>query len=156
VKRTRFDDAPCPIARSTDLMGDWWTPVVMREAFFGCKRFEQFEERLGVSRNTLTQRLSRLVDEGMLARVPYQERPPRFEYVLTDKGRAFWDVLAAMWRFGEDWLFTPDSPPPLKLTRSADGSDVRYAVVDETTGERVEAKELRVRRRKPSADAQGR
>jgi DNA-binding HxlR family transcriptional regulator len=137
-------------------MGDWWTPVVMREAFFGCKRFEQFEERLGVSRNTLTQRLSRLVDEGMLARVPYQERPPRFEYVLTDKGRAFWDVLAAMWRFGEDWLFTPDSPPPLKLTRSADGSDVRYAVVDETTGERVEAKELRVRRRKPSADAQGR
>jgi DNA-binding HxlR family transcriptional regulator len=131
-------------------MGDWWTPVVMREAFFGCKRFEQFEERLGVSRNTLTQRLNRLVDEGMLARVPYQERPPRFEYVLTDKGRAFWDVLAAMWRFGEDWLFTPDSPPPLKLTRAADGTDVRYAVVDEATGERVEAKELRVRRRNPS------
>jgi DNA-binding HxlR family transcriptional regulator len=131
-------------------MGDWWTPVVMREAFFGCKRFEQFEERLGVSRNTLTQRLNRLVDEGMLARVPYQERPPRFEYVLTDKGRAFWDVLAAMWRFGEDWLFTSDAPPPLKLTRATDGTDVRYAVVDEATGMRVEAKELRVRRRKPA------
>jgi DNA-binding HxlR family transcriptional regulator len=151
MKRTRFDDAPCPIARSTDLMGDWWTPVVMREVFFGCRRFEQFEERLHLSRNTLTQRLNRLVEDGMLERVPYQERPPRYEYVLTDKGRAFWDVLAAMWRFGEDWLFSPESPPPLKLTRAADGSDVRYGVVDTLSGERVEASELRVRRRKPAA-----
>jgi DNA-binding HxlR family transcriptional regulator len=150
VKRTRFDNAPCPIARSTDLMGDWWTPVVMREAFLGCQRFEQFEERLQLSRNTLTQRLARLVEEGMLKRVLYQERPPRYEYVLTDKGRAFWDVLAAMWRFGEDWLFTPESPPPLKLTRAADGRDVRYGVIDTVSGERVEASELRIRRRKSS------
>ena len=66
MKRTRFDQAPCPIARTTDLIGDWWTPVVMREAFFGCRRFDQFQARLGVSRATLTQRLERLVEEGLL------------------------------------------------------------------------------------------
>ena len=147
MRRTRFDDAPCPIARTTDLMGDWWTPVIMREAFFGVRRFEQFSERLGLSRNTLTQRLGRLVDEGLLDRVRYEERPERYEYVLTDKGRAFWDVLAAMWRFGEDWLFAPDAPPPVRMTRRDDGTTVRFAVVDEASGEHLDVRELRVRRR---------
>lgn len=148
MRRTRFDDAPCPIARTTDLMGDWWTPLILRDVFVGFRRFDQLEERLGVSRNTLTQRLSRLVDDGMLERRPYQERPVRYEYVPTEKGLAFWDVLGAMWRFGEDWLFEPDSPAELMLTRKDDGSEVRYRVVDETTGERVGVKQLRIRRRR--------
>jgi DNA-binding HxlR family transcriptional regulator len=148
VRRTRFDTAPCPIARTTDLVGDWWTPVVMREAFFGCRRFEQFQERLGVSRATLSQRLDRLVEEGLLDRVPYQEHPPRAEYVLTAKGHAFWDVLAAMWRFGEDWLFTDGEPPPVRLARRDDDTTYRPAVVDEATGERLGIDALRVRRRR--------
>lgn len=152
MRRTRFDDAPCPIARTTDLMGDWWTPVIMREAFFGVRRFEQFSERLGLSRNTLTQRLTRLVDEGLLERVRYEERPERFEYVLTDKGRAFWDVLAAMWRFGEDWLF-PEAPPPVRLTRRDDDRTVRFAVVDEDSGDHLDVRNLRLRRRRrPTGD----
>jgi DNA-binding HxlR family transcriptional regulator len=105
VRRTRFDDAPCPIARTTDLIGDWWTPLVMREAFRDARRFGDFVEALDIPRAVLAARLDRLVDEGMLERVPYQQRPPRFEYRLTDKGRAFGDVLAAMWRWGSDWLF---------------------------------------------------
>ena len=69
MRRTRFNRWPCPIARATDLVGDWWTPIVMREAFYGCRRFEEFQHRLGVSRATLVQRLNRLVAEGMLEKV---------------------------------------------------------------------------------------
>ena len=147
MRRTRFDDAPCPIARTTDVMGDWWTPVVMREVFFGCRRFDEFQTRLGVSRATLAARLSRLVEEGFLDRVEYQDNPPRHEYVLTDKGRAFFDVLAAMWRFGEDWLFSPDNPVPVQLSSRATGERIDPVVVDGNTGARIELADLRVRNR---------
>jgi len=147
VRRTRFDRAPCPIARTTDLVGDWWTPIVLREAFFGCKRFEEFQERLGVSRATLTQRLARLAHEGLLERVVYQTRPTRCEYRLTEKGRAFFDVLAAMWRWGEDWLFSARGAPVALVDRET-GEDVRPLVVDERTGRRIELRQLGVRIRK--------
>ncbi len=105
MRRTRFEDAACPIARTTDLMGDWWTPMVMREAFFGRRRFDEFQKALSVSRGVLAKRLSRLVEEGLLEKRAYEVHPPRFEYILTEKGRAFSSVLAAMSRFGEDWLW---------------------------------------------------
>ena len=136
----------CPVARTTDLIGDWWTPVVMREAFFGCRRFDEFQSRLGVSRATLTQRLDRLVTEGLLAKVQYQEHPPRHEYVLTDKGRAFWDVLAAMWRYGDDWLFPDEGGASIRLARRDNGETFRPLVVDEATGEHLEVGDLSVRR----------
>ena len=79
MRRTRFADAPCPIARATDLIGDWWTPIVLREAFLGRTRFDEFQKSLGLSRAVLAQRLSRLVDEGLLEKVLYEERPPRHE-----------------------------------------------------------------------------
>ncbi|CAN5746780.1 MAG: winged helix-turn-helix transcriptional regulator [Iamia sp.] len=142
MRRTRFDDWPCPIARTTDLIGDWWTPLVMRQAFLGCRRFDEFQEGLGVSRAVLTDRLNRLVEEEMLVRVPYEERPPRHEYRLTDKGRAFWDVLAAMWRWGQDWL--PDDTDPV-LTDRETGERVMPRVVDERTGEPLALRRLSVR-----------
>jgi DNA-binding HxlR family transcriptional regulator len=142
MRRTRFDDWPCPIARTTDLVGDWWTPIVMREAFLGRRRFEDFQRALGVPRAVLTQRLTRLVDEGMLAKVAYEDRPVRFEYRLTDKGRAFWDVLAAMWRFGDDWLFTGRTP--VMLVDRETGQEVRPAVVDENTGAPLDVRRLTV------------
>jgi DNA-binding HxlR family transcriptional regulator len=145
MRRTRFDDWPCPIARTTDLIGDWWTPLVMREAFLGARRFEEFSERLGAPRAVLTQRLKRLVDEGMLDKVAYQEHPPRFEYRLTDKGRAFWDVLAAMWRWGSDWLWG-DEGPPVALKDRATGEVVEPVVVDARTGERLDIRRIRVGR----------
>lgn len=134
-------------------MGDWWTPVVMREAFFGCRRFEQFQERLGLSRATLTARLTRLVDDGFLDRVAYQDHPPRFEYRLTDKGRAFFDVLAAMWRFGEDWLFAEGSHPPMQLVRKDSGERIDPVVVDANTGERLDIRTIGARRRPADATA---
>lgn len=147
MRRTRFDDAPCPIARATDLVGDWWTPIVMREAFAGARRFDDFVERLDVPRATLTARLDRLVDEGLLRRVRYQERPERFEYRLTEQGFAFYDVLAAMWRWGQDWRWSDGEQPPLELVDRDSGRPVVPVVVDETTGERIDVRRLAVRRR---------
>jgi DNA-binding HxlR family transcriptional regulator len=148
VRRTRFDEAECPIARVTDLFGDWWTPLVLRDAMYGITRFADFQHELGVSRAVLTQRLTRLVDEGLLDRVPYQDRPVRHEYVLTDKGRAAWDVLAAMWRFGEDHLWEGDEAPFLELAFRDTEEPVRPVVVDEGTGRRVGLDQITVRRRR--------
>ena len=76
-----------------DLLGDWWTPLVLREAFYGIRRFDEFQQGLGIARNTLADRLRRLVDEGLLEKRPYQHDPVRYDYVLTEKGRDFFGVL---------------------------------------------------------------
>ncbi len=143
MRRTRFDRAPCPIARATDLVGDWWTPILLRNACAGQKRFDDFQQSLGVPRAILARRLSRLVHEGLLRKELYQEHPPRYEYRLTDKGRAFFDVLAAMWRWGEDWLW-PDGKVPVALVDRETGKAVRPVVVDERTGERIDVRRLRM------------
>jgi DNA-binding HxlR family transcriptional regulator len=150
VRRTRFDTAPCPIARTTDLIGDWWTPLVMREAFLGRRKFDEFQSALEVPRAVLTARLNRLCDEGMLERVAYQQSPVRHEYRLTAKGRAFYDVLAAMWRFGTDWLWPDGDRPPLQLVDRDSGEPVVPRVVDETTGDPIDVRRLKIKLAHPS------
>lgn len=142
MRRTRFDDWPCPIARTTDLVGDWWTPLVLRELTTGNSRFDDITERLGCSRAVLSQRLARLVDEGLIVKIAYEEHPPRYDYRLTEKGFAFWDVLAAMWRFGSDWLF--DGEPPFVLVDTETKREVRPAVVDDQTLEPINLGTLRM------------
>jgi len=149
MRRTRFDEAPCPIARTADLIGDWWTPMVMREAFLGRRRFDEFQQALSVSRGVLAQRLARLVDEGLLEKRLYEERPPRHEYVLTDKGRAFYPVLAAMWRWGSDWLWEEGSEPMIELYDKASGRPLRPQLVDENTGDPIDVRKIRVAARRP-------
>jgi DNA-binding HxlR family transcriptional regulator len=143
VRRTRFDRWPCPIARTADLIGDWWTPILLRNAFAGQRRFEEFQESLGMSRAVLTRRLQRLVDEGILAKHLYQEHPPRYEYRLTRKGREFWGVLAAMWRWGEDWLWEGEEMPVRLIDRDS-GEEVRPLVVDENSGKPMDVRRLRI------------
>ncbi len=147
MRRTRFDDAVCPIARTTDLIGDWWTPLVMREAFLGRRRFDEFQDALSMSRGVLAQRLSRLVDEGLLEKRLYEERPPRHEYVLTEKGRAFYPVLAAMWRFGDDWLWADGDETPLQLLDRDSGEPIRPLVIDENSGKPIDVRKIRLRSR---------
>jgi len=120
VRRTSFSDWDCSIARVADLVGDWWTPLILRDAARGMSRFDDFQASLGVGRNTLTQRLGRLVSEGIFERRPYQDHPPRFEYVLTEKGRDFFPVIAAMMRWGDRWL--ADGEPPVRLRHDTCGS----------------------------------
>jgi DNA-binding HxlR family transcriptional regulator len=144
MRRTRFDDWPCPIARATDLIGDWWTPLIMREAFLGRRRFDEFQSALDAPRAVLATRLKRLCAEGMLQRVAYQESPVRYEYRLTDKGRAFWDVLAAMWRWGSDWMWPDGASSPVVLKDRSSGRVVRPVVVDEETGQRLDVRTVRI------------
>jgi DNA-binding HxlR family transcriptional regulator len=113
VKRTPFHEWPCSVARTVDLLGDWWTPLVIREAFLGATRFEEFQKALSIGRNVLTQRLGRLVAEGLLERRKYQDRPERYEYVLTEKGSDFFDVMLALLRWGDRWLDKGAGPPML-------------------------------------------
>ena len=143
MRRTRCDDGDCPIARVTDLMGDWWTPLVRRECFYGRRRYDEFVEALGIPRPVLSKRLARLMDEGLLEKRKYEEHPPRWEYRLTDKGRASWDVLAVMWRYGLDWQWTDDDPR-LALVDRDTGAEVVPVVVDEAPGERLDGRRLRM------------
>ena len=96
-----YEDQNCSIARSLEVLGDRWTILVMRDAFMRVRRFEDFQRNLGVARNVLTDRLGRLVEEGILERVPYQERPARFEYRLTEKGIDLWPMMMALLQWGD-------------------------------------------------------
>jgi DNA-binding HxlR family transcriptional regulator len=145
-RRDRLAKSPCPVARTTRLIGDQWTLLILRNAVFGMTRYEQFKEQLNISRATLSERLNTLVDEGFFTREPYQDNPARFDYLLTEKGRAFFDVVAVMWTFGEEWLFDADHPSPLGL-KSKSGSPIRPIVIDESTGEPLDCREVRLRRR---------
>ena len=144
MTRSRFEDAPCPIARTTGLVGDPWTPLLMREAFRGVRRFDDFQQALSLSRGVLSQRLGRLVEEGFLERSLYEERPPRHEYLLTAKGRDFYPVLAAMWRFGEDWLWPEGEKPPIALVDADSGKTVRPQVINERTGSPIDVRRVRI------------
>jgi DNA-binding HxlR family transcriptional regulator len=144
MKRTPFADWPCSVARAVDILGDWWTPLVLREAYYGVRRFDDFQRHLGIGRNILTQRLHRLVDEGLLARRPYQERPVRHEYVLTDKGRDFFPVVAAIVRWGDAWL-AGDEGPPVILHHMPCDHDMHAEVVCSQCGEPLDVREVRGR-----------
>jgi DNA-binding HxlR family transcriptional regulator len=127
-----------------DLLGDWWTPLVLREAFYGIRRFDEFQLELGIARNTLSERLRRLVDEGLLEKQAYQSEPVRYEYVLTEKGADFWSVLLAMSRWGDRWLATEDGPPVVVHHTRCD-HDTEVKVVCEHCGEPVPIEESRMR-----------
>jgi DNA-binding HxlR family transcriptional regulator len=129
------------VARSVDLLGDWWTPLVLRECYYGVRRFDAFQRSLGIGRNILTQRLNRLVDEGLLERRPYQDRPVRHEYLLTDKGRDFFPVIAAMVRWGDRWL-AGDDGPPVVLHHTTCGHDMHAEVVCSRCGESIELRDV--------------
>src|SRR5438105_15733691 len=96
-----YEGQNCSIARALEVVGERWTLLIIRDAFLGLRRFEQFQDSLGIARNVLTDRLNRLVDEGILERVAYSERPPRFEYRVSEKGRALPVALPALIQLGD-------------------------------------------------------
>lgn len=128
MRRTSFSHWPCSIARTVDLLGDAWTPLVLREAFYGVRRFDAFQRELGISRNTLADRLRRLVEAGLLDTRRYEDEPPRHEYVLTEKGRDFFPVLAALTRWGDRWL-AGEEGAPVVLRHDRCGHDTEAEVV---------------------------
>jgi DNA-binding HxlR family transcriptional regulator len=111
-----------------DLLGDWWTPLVLREAYYGIRRFDEFQHELGIARNTLSDRLRRLSDEGLLEKELYSTEPKRYEYLLTEKGRDFFGVIAAMSRWGDTWL-AGEAGPPMVFHHESCGHDTHAEVV---------------------------
>lgn len=101
--RKSLEDLHCSVANTVELVGDRWTVLVLRDAFLGVRRFDDFQKSLGIARNVLAERLARLVKAGVLSTRLYEERPPRNEYLLTDKGKDLLDVLVALRRWGDRW-----------------------------------------------------
>ena len=101
----------CSIARSLSVVGDRWTLLVLRECFLGVRRFEELQQRLGLTRHRLADRLARLVEHEVLRKEPYQSRPPRHEYRLTEKGKELYPVLLSLVRWGDRWMDQGRGPP---------------------------------------------
>ncbi|MFD7105405.1 MULTISPECIES: winged helix-turn-helix transcriptional regulator [Streptomyces] len=110
VKRTRFNESDCPVARSVDAIGDWWSLLIVRDAFDGSRRFGEFQRSLGVAKNILTTRLRALVAGGILDMVPASDGSAYHEYVLTPKGKDLFHVIVALRQWGEVHFFEPDEP----------------------------------------------
>jgi DNA-binding HxlR family transcriptional regulator len=119
VKRKSFAGMRCSVAQCLEVVGEWWSMLIVRDAFLGVRRFDDFQERLGISRNILNQRLQRLVEAGILEKIPYSEHPPRYDYRLTHKGRDLWPVLTAMRQWGDK--HAAPQGPPLRLVHKSCG-----------------------------------
>lgn len=114
MARTDFSDMHCSMARTLEAIGDPWSLLIIRDAFYGLRRFDEFITDLGIARNTLTDRLGKLVDQGVFEKVVYQQRPVRHEYRLTDKGRDLLGVVMAMMAYGDRW--EADDPAEVPTT----------------------------------------
>jgi DNA-binding HxlR family transcriptional regulator len=111
MQRSSFGDMQCSIARTLDIIGDSWTPLVLRDVALGISRFDAIQRNLGLSRKVLALRLRSLEDHEVITRVAYQDTPVRYDYRLTDKGKDLAMVLVAMQRFGDAWIFGPGNAP---------------------------------------------
>jgi DNA-binding HxlR family transcriptional regulator len=117
MKRTSFEKAECPIARSLDALGDWWSLLIIRDAFLGVRRFSEFQRSIGLAKNILTVRLRALVDQGILKTAPASDGSAYREYVLTPKGRGIFPVLVALRQWSEETSASPDEFSTLLVDR---------------------------------------
>jgi DNA-binding HxlR family transcriptional regulator len=126
MARGNFGTMHCSMARALDVIGDPWTPLVLRDLYLGLTRFDELAEDLGVARNLLARRLDHLAGGGVVERRPYQDHPPRYDYRLTASGRELVPILIALTAWGDRWV-SPPAGPPIRF-RHACGSIVEPAV----------------------------
>jgi DNA-binding HxlR family transcriptional regulator len=131
---------PCSVARTLQVIGDRWSFLVIREFFYGVRRFDEFQERLGIASNILADRLQRLVEQGVAQKQLYQERPKRYEYRLTDMGRDLYGSMLIMMAWGDKWL--SGGKPPLKLRHRACDHDFHAIVVCDNCGRELDPHEM--------------
>ncbi len=143
MRRTSLASFDCSIAQTLEVVGDPWTLLIVRDVFFGVRRFDDLRRSLGIPRATLSSRLGALVADGVLSRRAYTEHPPRHEYVLTDKGRSLSPVLIAMLQWGDEWSGVDD--PPVTLLDADTGEQIHAQFVDQMSGRPLT--ELRIERR---------
>jgi DNA-binding HxlR family transcriptional regulator len=132
MQRKDFGAMLCPVARTLERVGEWWSIMILRDAFQGVTRFDQFQTSLGIAPNMLTRRLDALVDAGLLARRLYSKHPPRHEYVLTPRGRDFWPVLISLLAYGNRH-FAPEGVAT-EIADAATGKTIDPVLVDRASG----------------------
>jgi DNA-binding HxlR family transcriptional regulator len=141
MQRTSFERWACPIARTLDVVGEWWTPLIVRDLAVGISRFDSLQSNLGVSRKVLTQRLGRLREHGIVDRTPYQDNPPRYDYRLTDKGDELAVVLLAMQSWGVRWMLG-EAGPPVVMRHGPCGAITEPVVACSECGEPLQREDL--------------
>lgn len=138
-RRADLSDTVCPVGRSAELVGDRAVLLILRDLFFGVRRFEAFQTNTGLGPQILADRLKRMEQEGVIQKRAYQTRPPRHEYTLTDKGKALFDVLYAMRNWAERWAYTRGETgsdgPAIRYVHRACGTDVGLATICPGCGE---------------------
>jgi DNA-binding HxlR family transcriptional regulator len=154
MKRTSLSAHPCSIARTLDVAGEWWTPLILRDVAYGVRRFGEIQEDLGISANVLADRLEALLAEGLLERRLYQERPERHEYHLTEKGADLIPALLALMQWGDRWKW-PGARGPVSVTHEQCGHEVRVEVRCEHCEREAQASELRAKARGGVTQAPG-
>jgi DNA-binding HxlR family transcriptional regulator len=154
MKRTALSEQPCSIARTLDVAGEWWTPLILRDVAYGVRRFGAIQEDLGISANVLSDRLETLVAEGILQRSAYQQRPERHEYVLTEKGADLIPALLALMQWGDRWAW-PGGHGPVRVTHGECGHDVRVELRCPHCERETDAQELRASARAGVVDPPG-
>lgn len=135
MQRKSFGNMQCPIARSLERVGEWWSILILRDAFQGLTQFDQFQKSLGIAPNMLSRRLATLVESGLLERRRYSERPPRDEYVLTERGQDFRPVLWALLTWGNKH-FAPEGPSVV-VVDAATGQPADPVLVDRVSGKEM-------------------
>ncbi len=143
--RDWFTNENCSVARTLEIIGERWTMLVLREAFYRVRRFEDFQRNIGVARNILSARLRTLVEHGILERVKYQDRPPRFEYRLTEKGIDLYPILIALMQWGDRHAGV-ETGPPVVLEHRGCGKQTRPTLVCSECGEPIGARDMRAKR----------
>jgi DNA-binding HxlR family transcriptional regulator len=141
VKRTSFEHDGCPIARSLDAIGDWWSMLIIREALLGTKRFGEFQKRLGLAKNILTVRLRALVDDGILTTAPASDGSAYQDYLLTPKGRGVFPVLVALRQWSEEFDDRPEEIATIMVDREK-GRPVRKLELRSQDGRLLEVGEV--------------
>ncbi|CAG4929185.1 MULTISPECIES: helix-turn-helix domain-containing protein [Acidithrix] len=128
VRKGELEQMHSSVAQTLDIVGDWWSLLILRDAFLGVTRFDDFHRHLGVARNILSARIKRLVEREILERQRYSDRPERFEYVLTERGGQLWLVIAALRQWGDHWIFNGE-PTPFLITHKDCGGEPYVAYI---------------------------
>lgn len=151
MQRKSFGEMTCPIARGLDRVGEWWSMLILRDAFAGIARFDDFQTSLGIAPTMLTRRLNALVENGLLERRRYNERPPRDEYVLTERGADFRPVLIAMLAWGNRH-FAPEGET-IRIVDSQTQQPADPVLVDRATGRPLTAPHYKIAAGPAATDA---
>ena len=148
MARKRFDDSNCSVARALDEVGDWWSLLVVLHAMYGTRRFVDFQQELGIARNILCDRLSRLVDNQVLKKVEVGEHGSRCEYRLTEKGRDLFPIVVALRQWGDKWNPSPEQAP-LDLRDRETGKPIRQIEVQNIDGQPLSVRDVFVKESVP-------